>query len=794
MADPQVRRTQQWLNATYASRAGWVPLEEDGLTGWGTIYGLRRALQAELGISRLASGFGPATTRAYKNNIGTINASFKGPQNILRILSGALWCKGCTAVTLNSGASFGFDALAGSVASVREALGLGTGAPGVDMKVMVSLLSMDAYEVLGAYGGTSAIREAQRWLNGTYRNREDFALVPCDGVHSRSVQTALLLALQYELGMADGVANGNFGQGTKSGLRAKANISVGSTDISNRFVRIFHAAMILNGLDIPLSMGFTSTTSSVIREFQSFMEIPQTGAGDYTTWCTLLVSCGDTTIATTGFDTGHQLLGGKAAAAVQRGYTHVGRYLVGGGGKHLCAPEIAELRAAGLRLAPIYQRFNDEVADLTRANGMTEGFEALVRGRVLGLPAGSIIYFSVDFDATGDVVSGPVAEYFGGVKEIMDAVASYNFRIGVYATRNVCQVMIDRGLAVAAYVSGMSTGYSGNMGFPMPREWHYNQIIELTDALGSPTMDRVVVSRRAQSVDPAAVSGPPAEQDGSYSETGFNALFQWYVEAEARCEKLLKASHGSNSSCIPMSWQFILGWMRKPTYWGTNDHSLWLVCTPEADDAITHDARVACEGALSLNMTMPDTATDAAHWAVATLACATRDVNIEPSDYAHGDLGGWALDLYSLFGEWQTKASGDDLFTWALSHLGTNEKSPFGKAHLLADADAWLTIEVDPNRPGALFRERLRPVLSMSPNERLSAFFEGRFRSSPANVESAFSGIADRIGSGVFKGVGLQLMKQVAGFTCPPTEAERRALASAFAERLTRGVVRQWNQ
>ena len=789
MADPQVRRTQQWLNATYASRAGWVPLEEDGLTGWGTIYGLRRALQAELGISRLASGFGPATTSAYKNKIGTINASFKGPQNILCILSGALWCKGYTAVTLNSGASFGFDALAGSVASVCEALGLGTGAPGVDVKVMASLLSMDAYEVLGAYGGTSAICEVQRWLNGTYRNREDFALVPCDGVHSRSVQTALLLALQYELGMADGVANGNFGQGTKSGLRAKANISVGSTDISNRFVRIFHAAMILNGLDISLSMGFTSTTSSVIREFQSFMEISQTGAGDYTTWCTLLVSCGDTTIATTGFDTSHQLLGGKAAAAVQRGYTHVGRYLVGENGKYLCAPEIAELRTAGLRLAPIYQRFNDKVADLTRANGMTEGLEALVRGRVLGLPAESIIYFSVDFDATGDVVSGAVAEYFGGVKEIMDAVASYNFRIGVYATRNVCQVMIDRGLAVAAYVSGMSTGYSGNMGFPMPREWHYNQIIELTDDLGSTTIDHVVVSRRAQSVDLAAVSGPPVEQDGSYSETGFNALFQWYVEAEVRCEKLLKASYGSNSIYIPMSWQFILGWMRKPTYWGTNSYGLWLVYTPEADDAIMHDARAACEGALSLNMTMPDTVTDAAHWAVATLAYAMWDVNIEPSDYTYGDLGGWALDLYSLFGEWQTKASGDDLFTWALSHLGTNEKSSFGKADLLADVDAWLAIKVDPNQPGLPFSEHLRSIFSMSPDERLTAFFEDRFQSSTANVESAFSGIADGVGSGIFKEISLQLMKQVAGFTYPPTEAERQALASAFVERLTRGVM-----
>ena len=790
MADPQVRRTQQWLNATYASRAGWVPLEEDGLTGWGTIYGLRRALQAELGISRLASGFGPATTSAYKNKIGTINASFKGPQNILCILSGALWCKGYTAVTLNSGASFGFDALAGSVASVCEALGLGTGAPGVDVKVMASLLSMDAYEVLGAYGGTSAIREVQRWLNGTYRNREDFALVPCDGVHSRSVQTALLLALQYELGMADGVANGNFGQGTKSGLRAKANISVGSTDISNRFVRIFHAAMILNGLDISLSMGFTSTTSSVIREFQSFMEIPQTGAGDYTTWCTLLVSCGDTTIATTGFDTSHQLLGGKAAAAVQRGYTHVGRYLVGENGKYLCAPEIAELRTAGLRLAPIYQRFNDKVAYLTRDNGMTEGLEALVRGRVLGLPAESIIYFSVDFDATGDVVSGAVAEYFGGVKEIMDAVASYNFRIGVYATRNVCQVMIDRGLAVAAYVSGMSTGYSGNMGFPMPREWHYNQIIELTDDLGSTTIDHVVVSRRAQSVDLAAVSGPPVEQDGSYSETGFNALFQWYVEAEVRCEKLLKASYGSNSIYIPMSWQFILGWMRKPTYWGDEEDGMWRLYTPEVDAPDVGIARQVCEGALNSQATRPGAVMDSDHWAASALGYDTWGALIEPSDYGYGDLGGWALDLYSLFGEWQKNAPGDDLFTWALSRLGTNEESPFGKADLLADADAWLVVSSHQKDPNTPFREDLRSVCSKSPNERASAFFEGRFRSSAANVDSAFAGVAEGLDVGRFKDIEytLKKMQDLAGFKTTPTMVERRALTSAFAERLSRGL------
>ncbi len=48
------------------------------------------------------------------------------------------------------------------------------------------------------------------------------------------------------------------------------------------------------------------------------------------------------------------------------------------------------------------------------------------------------------------------------------------------------------------------------------------------------------------------------------------------IEAEVRCE-LLKVSYGSNSIYIPMSWQFILKWMRKPhLHRGTNGYSLWL--------------------------------------------------------------------------------------------------------------------------------------------------------------------------------------------------------------------------
>lgn len=73
--DTWVKNTQIWLNTTYGGIDGWVTLDENGLTGWNTIYGLRRGLQHELGISPVSSGFGPATTAAFTAQIGTINAS-----------------------------------------------------------------------------------------------------------------------------------------------------------------------------------------------------------------------------------------------------------------------------------------------------------------------------------------------------------------------------------------------------------------------------------------------------------------------------------------------------------------------------------------------------------------------------------------------------------------------------------------------------------------------------------------------------------------------------------------------
>ena len=46
MTDQMVLKTQQWLNRTYRSKAGFGSVIEDGYTGWGTVNALIRGLCA----------------------------------------------------------------------------------------------------------------------------------------------------------------------------------------------------------------------------------------------------------------------------------------------------------------------------------------------------------------------------------------------------------------------------------------------------------------------------------------------------------------------------------------------------------------------------------------------------------------------------------------------------------------------------------------------------------------------------------------------------------------------------
>jgi peptidoglycan hydrolase-like protein with peptidoglycan-binding domain len=790
--DDQILAAQKWLNTTYAAANGWVAVPETGTTGWDTIYGLRRGLQWELGISPVASGFGDQTKAAYTAQIGRINATSATSANVLRILSGALWCKGYPG--LYDGATVAFSSMSTSVGRVREDLGLGSANPYVDVKLMASLLSMDAYVVPFFGDGSQSVREVQQWLNGTYSGRRDFALVPCDGIFSRQVQTALLFALQYEFGMADGVANGNFGPGTRDGLRTQAPVGPGSVDGSKHFVRLYQGSMRFNRLDAPFNGSFDGDTGTQTSSFQQFMEIPQTAKGDYTTWCNLLVSNGDTTIATKGFDTNKQLNATTAAGARARGYTHVGRYTVGAG-KFITSAELDAIKAAGLKLFPLHQRYNNDTSAMTKEAGRTQGLEALERGRTLGLPSDSVVFFSVDYDPVGETIHGPVLDFFDGVNEVLDSALNGTFKPGVYGTRNVCQVILDEGKAEGAFVAGMSTGWSGNMGFPMPDQWHYNQIVEVTESLGgtSIAVDHDVVSSRARGIDLSGVVGPPAEQDSSYTDTGFDVVFEWVCRAEVACERAIKEA---DSFFNPVKqWvvavpDYILHHLRVPEYWGGNDSGLWGLYTPQLDaDDKAAQARAVSEQALTnLYPTKPGSRRDVAHWAATMLGYRTWGVDSARDDYCLGDLGGWPLDLLQAWGVYDRLTTKPDLMTWMTSNLGAVDSSGFGYSDVVADVDAWLIATALKASSGGTLSGASRSLLRMTPSQRIAKFYADRFGSSEANIGAAFAKVVDGIDVGPVTNFPLTVgkLQDASGAQNMPSPSQANTCGQALGRVLAR--------
>ena len=153
MADFWVQEAQNWVNSTYGAVAGYTPVEADGVTGWRTVFALTRGLQVELGITALSDNFGVTTSARFAAQVGTLTPQSPA-SNVVRILRCALWCKGYQGGDVRDGVFD--DALALAVVRALQDLGLPGTTPAVDVKVMKSLLSMDAY--LTVPGGRDEVR------------------------------------------------------------------------------------------------------------------------------------------------------------------------------------------------------------------------------------------------------------------------------------------------------------------------------------------------------------------------------------------------------------------------------------------------------------------------------------------------------------------------------------------------------------------------------------------------------------------------------------------------------------
>lgn len=229
----------------------------------------------------------------------------------------------------------------------------------------------------------------------------------------------------------------------------------------------------------------TSTHLAWLRAFQEFSQLPVTVTNDYPTWAQLLVSSGDTERPATGCDCITEITPARGQALYAAGYRIVGRYL----DEHLPPTdpyflnkalkpnEPQTILDAGLRFFPIFQYNGTQLVNFTYDKGLDQGRKAHQKAVELRIPADTCIYFAVDYDALDVEIDSNVKPYFEGVKAGLTELGG-RYAFGVYGSRNVCSRVSHEVGARWSLVSGMSWGFSGNLGFPLPENWSFNQIRE----------------------------------------------------------------------------------------------------------------------------------------------------------------------------------------------------------------------------------------------------------------------------------------------------------------------------
>jgi hypothetical protein len=101
---------------------------------------------------------------------------------------------------------------------------------------------------------------------------------------------------------------------------------------------------------------------------------------------------------------------------------------------------------------------------------------------IIGQPAGSTIYFGVDFDAKPTEIRDRVIPYFQGVADqVAKPTGEPTYVIGVYGSGATCKAVLDAGLAQRAWLA-QSKGWSGYSAFLNSGRWALSQAMPTTIA------------------------------------------------------------------------------------------------------------------------------------------------------------------------------------------------------------------------------------------------------------------------------------------------------------------------
>lgn len=626
MADEAVREVQTWLNSTYGTLDGWVHVDEDGYTGGGTVAGLIRGLQHELNTS-MDGIFGVGTMNLFNSmfpnglSIQTQNQN----ANINYIINGGFFCRGIDPGSFSGVFTEGTKT---AVQTLQEQIGLSSQNGIVNAKILRAILTTDAFTLVTV--GDNNIRTIQRSLNNKYGNVYE-TYIPTNGLYERKTNEGLIKAVQYKVGAT---IDGLWGEDTMSKL---PTLQRGSSNTD--MVYLLQYSLYVNGYNPNGFDGqFGGGAESAVKQCQSDYILIVDGICGRQTWSALLVSCGDITRSTTACDASVVMTQDRINLLKNNGYMIIGRYIIGTT-KKMTNDEFDLLTDNGMGVFPIYQEYGRDINNFSYEQGKQQALKATEEAKRLGFPIGTVIYFAADLDAYDVQITSNIIPYFKGIYENIDSA----YRIGVYGSRNTCRRVKEAGYSVSSFVSDSSYLFSGNIGYRIPEDWNYDQIVELKkeNTVFDFDIDKVVYKLRIL---------PTYEVDENMRA---NAIF--YTQMRVIYEKFKETVIGEKT--IQEYNHYVLQYLRYKTY----NSASWIATAGLVDETLMQLIESYCNinpATMQMNIKECQRNMEIAHLAATTDAHVYSDMNSKPP-FGPGipikNLAGWAGDLLQLAGNLQNK-------------------------------------------------------------------------------------------------------------------------------------------
>jgi len=164
-----------------------------------------------------------------------------------------------------------------------------------------------------------------------------------------------------------------------------------------------------------------------------------------------------------GFDTPQNVTGQLGAIKAAK-YDFVARYLSQSSWKVIGGAEAKAILQAGLALVLVYEDGPTTASYFSFGRGQADGLRAAQQAGLLGAPAGTVVYFAVDYDASAAEIGGVITQYFRGVAGGLKTQAAENgilYEAGVYGSGATCAGITGAGLAQCGWLA-QSTGWTGH--------------------------------------------------------------------------------------------------------------------------------------------------------------------------------------------------------------------------------------------------------------------------------------------------------------------------------------------